>query len=110
MDHRAADAQRRLSPVLELLDRQHAVHVDDLVEMPHHAVELPLDVAAQGRGDVNVVAGELQLHDLLLLRSLDGGIPSASRYLATVRRATWIPSPDSISAIWWSDSGRPGGS
>jgi hypothetical protein len=44
------------------------------------------------------------------LRSLDGGMPSASRYLATVRRATSTPSRDRISAMRLSDSGLSGSS
>src|ERR1700743_1573766 len=34
-----------------------------------------------------------------LLRSLEGAMPMASRYFATVRRATGMPSPDRSSAI-----------
>ena len=63
-------------------------------------------------GDFDMVTGKRQLHDALLfrpyllesilellrrwplaLRSLEGARPSASRYLATVRRATGMPSP-----------------
>jgi len=43
-------------------------------------------------------------------RSLDEGIFIASRYLATVRRATVIPSLESIWAIWLSLSGFSGSS
>jgi len=32
------------------------VHVDDVVEMAHDALELLLDVAAQRRGDFDVMA------------------------------------------------------
>src|SRR6185436_3314212 len=46
----------------------------------------------------------------LALRSLDGASPRASRYLATVRRATAMPSPDRSSAMRLSDSGLPGSS
>ena len=38
------------------------------------------------------------------LRSLEGASPRASRYLATVRRATAMPSPESSSAMRLSDS------
>src|ERR1700730_3822604 len=37
--------------------------------------------------------------DPALLRSLEGAMPMASRYFATVRRATGMPSPDRSSAI-----------
>src|SRR5262245_30557148 len=65
-----------------------------------------------------MVTGKRQLHDAspcssvcdylldaFALRSLDGASPSASRYLATVRRATAMPSPDSSSAMRLSDNG-----
>src|SRR5690606_37958896 len=39
------------------------------------------------------------------LRSLDGAIPMDSRYLATVRRATWIPCASSRPAILLSLNG-----
>ena len=42
---RAAHLQRRLGLVLQLLDRQHAVHVDDVVEMAHDPLHLLLHVA-----------------------------------------------------------------
>src|SRR6185437_6767811 len=41
-------------------------------------------------------------------RSLDGARPMVSRYLATVRRATRMPSPERISAMRLSDSGALG--
>src|SRR5262245_5631579 len=47
---------------------------------------------------------------LLRLRSLDDGIFIASRYFATVRRATVMPPSDSICAIWLSLSGFSGSS
>ena len=37
-------------------------------------------------------------------------MPRDSRYLATVRRATWTPSADRISAILASESGSAGSS
>src|SRR4051812_40701610 len=43
-------------------------------------------------------------------RSLEGGMPSASRYFATVRRATCTPSCDRMSAIRLSDNGLSGSS
>src|SRR6185437_3784424 len=68
-----------------------------------------------------MMAGDVELHsrlllrvltyvpyiclELALLRSLEGAIPMASRYLATVRRATGIPSPDRSSAMRPSLSG-----
>jgi hypothetical protein len=41
----------------------------------------------------------------MFLRSEAGAIFSASRYLATVRRATWMPCSSSICDSWLSDSG-----
>src|SRR4051812_7884175 len=70
-----------------------------------------------------MMTGKRQLHDwspflaylhshyllpaAFALRSFDGASPSASRYFATVRRATAMPSPESSSAIRLSDSGLP---
>src|SRR6185436_8975372 len=64
------------------------------------------------------VSGDAELHSVLLFactndicrdpvrrRSFDGAMPIASRYLATVRRATGMPSPESSSAIRPSDRG-----
>src|SRR5262245_230268 len=126
VDHGAADAERRLRLVLELLDREHAVHVDDALEVPQHAIELLAHVVAEGRRDLDVVARDLQLHGSILLvpsvnspaqrpaapwrRALEGAMPSDSRYLATVRRATCTPSAASSSTSCWSESGLPAGS
>src|ERR1700685_2139364 len=90
-----------------------------MIEVTHEAHEFFLNVAMQSRGDVDVVACDVQLHGifslgnhfpLTRLRSLDGDSPIVSRYFATVRRATGIPSPDSISAIRLSLSGAAGSS
>jgi hypothetical protein len=48
--HGAADAERRLRLVLELLDGEHAVHVDDALEMPEYAVQLLAHVVPGGEG------------------------------------------------------------
>ena len=44
----AADVDRGLRLVPQLLDRQDAVHVGDVVEMPFQARQLAVDVVAQG--------------------------------------------------------------
>src|SRR5690606_19154102 len=108
-----------------LLHRHDHVHVDDPVEMPPDALQPLLGVGAHGRRDLHVVTGQVQLHDDLLvhfitrssrltpqarLRSLEGAMPMDSRYLATVRRATGMPSFERISAMRLSDSGALGGS
>lgn len=46
-------------------------------------------------------SGALQI----ALRRLAGAIFSASRYFATVRRATWMPCSSSIVLSWLSESG-----
>src|SRR5205814_3787884 len=46
----------------------------------------------------------------IALRRLAGAIFSASRYFATVRRATWMPCSSSICDSWLSDSGLVGSS
>ena len=45
------------------------------------------------------------VHQLMRLRSFDGGIAMDSRYLATVLRATCIPSSTNVVAILLSDKG-----
>ncbi len=43
----AAHVQGRLGLLSQLLHRQYAMHVDDLLEVPHDALELLLHVTAQ---------------------------------------------------------------
>src|ERR1700678_1035203 len=66
-----------------------------------------------------MMAGDVHLHSmfslgnhfpLTRLRSLDGASPIVSRYLATVRRATGMPSPERISASRLSLKGLAGSS
>src|ERR1039458_7304721 len=72
----------------------------------------PRDRDALAREDLDMMTGDAQLHDLISLyvtvlchlpltrlRSFDGARPIVSRYLATVRPATGMPSPERISAI-----------
>ena len=109
VDRAAAHVDRGFGFVLELLDGEDAVDVGHVVEVPLELGELRADVVAQGFRDVDVMASDAQLHDfapsagnylidfshptnLLRLRSLDDGIFIASRYFATVRRATVMPS------------------
>src|SRR5713101_1114907 len=89
-----------------------------MIEVPRHAIELADQVVANRRGDEQVMAGEVQIHQTLLvvlrasrrarqiaLRRLTGGIISASRYLAMVRRATTMPWSPRSSAMALSVSG-----
>ena len=43
------------------------MHVDDLIEVPHDALELLLHVTAQRRGDLDVMTGDVELHRPRLL-------------------------------------------
>src|SRR5689334_4675847 len=119
MDGIAAHVQRGFGLLSEFLHGKDAMHVDDVVEVARDPLQLLLDVAAHRRGDFDMMTGKRQLHDAspflayllslksclvyraaaFALRSLDGASPRASRYLATVRRATAMPSPDRSSAM-----------
>ena len=67
MNGLAADVQRRFGLVLQLLDGQHEMRVDDVIEVSHDAVEFLLHVAAHGCGDLDVMTGDAQLHELVSL-------------------------------------------
>ena len=60
----AARRTGRLRLVTQFLDGQDALHVDQLVAMPHDAREFLLYVTAQGRCDFDVVSAEVHLHVL----------------------------------------------
>jgi len=62
VDCAAAHVQRRFGLLAQLFNRQHAVHVDDLVEVPANAFELLLHIAPQRVCDFYVVAGDVELH------------------------------------------------
>jgi hypothetical protein len=66
MDRVAAHVQGRLGLVSQLLHREDPVRVDHLVEMAHDALAFLLQVAAQGGGDLDVMAGDAQVHGVLL--------------------------------------------
>ena len=66
MNRVAADVQRRFGLLSQLLHRQHTVNVDDLIEVPRDALELLLHVSAQGRSDLDMMAGDVELHSRLL--------------------------------------------
>src|SRR5687767_336185 len=68
-----------------------------------------MEASCDGAGDDSLFRTGIYLTETRL-RSLDGGIPSASRYFATVRRATSTPSRDRISAMRLSESGLSGSS
>src|SRR3970040_2485714 len=120
IERAAAQMNGRFGLVQQLFHREHAVNVRHDVEMPAELAKFRVDIVAQRGRDVDVVASDGQLHDLLLLhvtcqptklprfRSLDDGILIASRYLATVRRATLMPSSDSRRVISLSLSGLSG--
>src|ERR1700678_2342732 len=130
VDGLAAQMQCRLGLAPEFLDGQHAMCVDDLIKVTHDALNFLLHIATQGGGDFYVMSAEAQLHGRLLvvvvvldreirsmghlpgwrLRSFEGARPIVSRYFATVRRATGIPSPERISASRLSLKGLAGSS
>src|SRR5579863_4729363 len=62
MDGAAAHVQRRLGFLSQLLHRQNAVHVDDLIEMSANALELLGDVTPQRWGDFDMMSGDAELH------------------------------------------------
>src|SRR5690349_2611987 len=121
---------RRLRLVPQLLDREHHAGADQVAEVPFQPGDLFRNVGFQCVGEREVMSSDVQIHCALpprsdpadsgsgesfgcqdtALRSWDGGMPSASRYLATVRRATRMPSLSSRSARVLSDSGSSGGS
>src|SRR5262245_40157749 len=126
VDAPAAHLDRRFRLLPQLLDRQDAMHVDQRLEVARDPLELLRDVAAERGRDLDVVTGQVELHGSLLfnghehstchqramarLRSFEGASDMASRYFATVRRATGMPSWDRISAILLSLSGVAGSS
>ena len=98
--------------------------------MTGQSVEFLLDVVTQGIGNFQMNTADVDLHTAISfalceeqvlrpaagtvrpvadhsnrLRSLDGAIPSDSRYFATVRRATWMPCASSKPAILLSLNG-----
>src|SRR5215469_4552180 len=134
VDGAAAHVQGRLGLLSQLLHRQHTVNVDNVIEVPADALEFLFDITPQRWGDLDVVTGDVELHRpppvgvvrdfrLHLLghvlyigfiparrRSFEAAMPIASRYLATVRRATGMPSAESSSAMRPSLSGASGSS
>src|SRR6185437_14628254 len=63
----AADVHVGFDDLLQLVDGKHDAHVDHMVEMPVDPLELGDDVRADGRGDFEVIAGEGQIHQALLV-------------------------------------------
>src|SRR4029077_4834427 len=129
LDHRALD--RLLEAAVGLLGPlQDAVAVGD-VEVGHEAVllgdhrhprlqrllqellqlaQLLLHQLAELVVDGGVAAEDLGFHQKICFLSVEDGMLSSSRYLATVRRAIWIPSRFRIRISSLSDSGRLGSS
>src|ERR1700733_16087750 len=62
MDGAAADVQRRLRRLSELLHRQHTMHIDDMIEMAHDSFEFFLHIGAQRGGDFDVMTGDAQMN------------------------------------------------
>ncbi len=58
----APHVQRRFGPVQQLLYGEHEMRVDDVIEVAQDALELLLDVGAQGGRDLDVMTGDAQLH------------------------------------------------
>ena len=54
------------SMLTEFLDGEDAMNVYHVVRVPDDAVELFLDIALEGGSDIDVVAGDVQLHGSLL--------------------------------------------
>jgi hypothetical protein len=54
--------QRDLGLPPQLVRRQDDMRVDHVVEVAPDAADLLLDIAAQRRGDVKVMAGNAQIH------------------------------------------------
>jgi len=58
--------------VTQLLHGEHAVHVDELLEMSGYPLEFLEYVAAEGGSDFDMMTAEIELHDFLLsLHTLD---------------------------------------
>src|SRR5450631_1047930 len=114
--------QSGLGLVTQLLHREHAVNIDQLFEMPGDSLEFFQDIATKRRRNFHMMTAEIELHELppelkarfydaraaARFRSLDGTICMPSRYLATVRLATGMPSCDRISASLLSLNGFSG--
>ena len=108
---RVMDAQDQEESTQSLtVASQYHVDMRDLPGMALEPSELAVHVIAQGIGEFDVMAADVDLHDSLLsvrgccptrspclrpghscLRSFDGEIPRDSRYFAMVRRATLMP-------------------
>ena len=67
MDIGARHAQRGLRRVPQLLDGQHAMGIDQLVEVTHDAFHLFDHVGAHRFGDLDMASGDFDLHGLILL-------------------------------------------
>ena len=58
-----AKHQRRLGLVTQLLHREDAVNVDQLLEMPGDSLEFLQDVAAKRRRNFHMMTAEIELHE-----------------------------------------------
>src|SRR5712692_721456 len=101
----AAHVQRDLGLLPELVHGEDDVGVDHVVEMPGHALQLRLHVAADGGSHFEMMAAHVQVHGHKAFLWLTGGICSDSRYFAMVRRATTIPCSPRICEMRASESG-----
>src|SRR5690606_14256120 len=132
----AGQADGGFRAMVGLVQDQQRADVERLVDMAAQAREAGFDVLVQGGGDFDLLAACFDAHRKLLglaqdthsmsrkrpravnfplsqprrTRSCEEGMFMASRYLATVRRATGTPRALSVSARRASDSGLRGSS
>src|SRR6202044_3155549 len=66
MDGGSAYMQRRFGLLSQLFNRQYAVHVQHLIVVPADALEFLLDITPHGLGDLDMMAGDVELHSRLL--------------------------------------------
>src|SRR5689334_7549923 len=83
----AAQVHGGLDLLLQLVHRQHDVHVDHVIEVARHALQLVAHVAAERGRDVDMVAGELQVHRALLRDDVAGNGRAATPRSPRVGRA-----------------------
>src|SRR6266567_2794966 len=72
VDVLAADVKVGGDLLPELVDREHDIDVDHVIEMPGDAVELRRHVIADRRCDHEMMAGQVQIHPALLPMPSDG--------------------------------------
>jgi hypothetical protein len=58
-----AEHHSGLGLVAQFFDPEYAVNVDDPVGVPDDPIEFSFDVILEGRGDIDMVTSDIQLHD-----------------------------------------------